>query len=959
MTKPASLFVVFVSVIFLAEHETAAFPSATFCRICDTHDPNAGDDCYQTLGSQHKTCMGGCITRFSMTLTGLRIQKSCTDDAACLVEWWLSSSTRSVCQEDKLSRPEPTLPAHVTCSVCCHAARDGDIHCSDRVYPPASTLIQYSDVPRPTPSSLSDETTEVDDEYDPIGHTNGQPDWATKQDLIAPEDAEKYPEPMVCANCKNIDQEDHSSCGASTVCYGSKPLCMTSFFDDGQLHLREVKRCAAVSECWDLWYNKTRLRQDCMGDEDHDPYSWDGTKSGECHYCCHTPEGESSDWCNKPMWPTKPRNLVDMVDYQHRILDPKRTTMKATTTNRFTTEKSTTEVITEATTTEQATTDQVTTERVTTQKVTDAQTTVQATTEEVKDAHTTEQATTQKMTDAQTTEQATTQKKMDAQTTEQATTEQVTDAHTTEQATTQKKMDAQTTEQATTQKKMDAQTTEQATTQKKMDAQTTEQATTQKKMDAQTTEQATTEQVTDAHTTEQATTQKKMDAQTTEQATTQKKMYAQTTEQATTEQVTDAQTTEQASTQRMTDAQIIEQSTTQQMKDAQTTKEATTEQVTDSQTTEQASTQRMTDAQTTEQAIPDHITDTQTTVQASTEQVTDSQITEQATRQKVTDVQTTAQASTENATHAQTTEQETRDNVLIVQTTEENPTEEMTDAQTTDQAFTDQMTRVKSTEQATTEQVTDPQTTKLTSKVSQPNLKCQVCEASSNKKSSCYSGRIETCPDGQDYCINTVTFELSQDGSQANSISKKCASYQTCLSSNINIGVCSGDLTDPTAFSPGTSCNFCCNETLPSGVPCNANIRPDNTISFLPKITPAPVSSRSCLQCGDPVSGKPCGPGDLLLGMSQPCPANHNFCMNDIYEKAGDGKTIYKRCVDEAECKNKWFKESSDSPECTEYNPRGSVTSDLTCHFCCTSDGCNIPTKPVESTLWTPFFKGN
>ena len=34
------------------------------------------------------------------------------------------------------------------------------------------------------------ETTEVDDEYDPIGHTNGQPDWATKQDLIAPEDAE-------------------------------------------------------------------------------------------------------------------------------------------------------------------------------------------------------------------------------------------------------------------------------------------------------------------------------------------------------------------------------------------------------------------------------------------------------------------------------------------------------------------------------------------------------------------------------------------------------------------------------------------------------------------------------------------------------------------------------------------------------------------------------------------------
>ncbi|RUS83251.1 hypothetical protein EGW08_008974, partial [Elysia chlorotica] len=236
-----------------------------------------------------------------------------------------------------------------------------------------------------------------------------------------------------------------------------------------------------------------------------------------------------------------------------------------------------------------------------------------------------------------------------------------------------------------------------------------------------------------------------------------------------------------------------------------------------------------------------------------------------------------------------------------------------------------------------------------------PRLKCEVCKASSDQTSSCQSGRIETCPVGFDYCINTVSFDTS-----ANSITKKCASYQICLSSNANPGECSGDMTDPTSFASGTQCNFCCNDTSPTGIPCNANLQPDKTISFLPqpKSIPPPVSSHSCLQCGDPASGKPCGPGDLLLGMPQACPAGLNYCMNDIFEKAGGGKTIYKRCVDEDECKNKWFKESSDRSECTEYNPSSSVTSDLTCHFCCTSDGCNIPTKPLEETLWTPFNTG-
>ncbi|GFN81114.1 succinate dehydrogenase [ubiquinone] flavoprotein subunit, mitochondrial [Plakobranchus ocellatus] len=160
---------------------------------------------------------------------------------------------------------------------------------------------------------------------------------------------------------------------------------------------------------------------------------------------------------------------------------------------------------------------------------------------------------------------------------------------------------------------------------------------------------------------------------------------------------------------------------------------------------------------------------------------------------------------------------------------------------------------------------------------------------------------------------------------------------------------------DISSVTPGTRCNFCCNDTSPLGIPCNTNLRPEKTISFLPQ--PPPVS-RKCYQCGNPLSGEPCGPGDLLLGASSACPPGQQFCMNDIFDKAGSGRTIYKRCVDETECRNKWFKESSDTNECAYYDPRGSVASDLTCHFCCTEDGCNRSTKPAGNTLWTPFNTG-
>ncbi|GFO05979.1 fam-g protein [Plakobranchus ocellatus] len=85
---------------------------------------------------------------------------------------------------------------------------------------------------------------------------------------------------------------------------------------DGQYGAPSL-RCASVVDCWDLWFNKTRLRPDCMdAGEQHVPSFRAGGKSRECHYCCHTPKTELHTWCNMASSTAKPSNLIDMNDYE-------------------------------------------------------------------------------------------------------------------------------------------------------------------------------------------------------------------------------------------------------------------------------------------------------------------------------------------------------------------------------------------------------------------------------------------------------------------------------------------------------------------------------------------------------------------------------------------------------------------------------------------------------------------
>lgn len=118
-----------------------------------------------------------------------------------------------------------------------------------------------------------------------------------------------------------------------------------------------------------------------------------------------------------------------------------------------------------------------------------------------------------------------------------------------------------------------------------------------------------------------------------------------------------------------------------------------------------------------------------------------------------------------------------------------------------------------------------------------------------------------------------------------------------------------------------------------------------------PTTTPAP-KGRFCKVCGDSDSNIPCDTRTIFLGDSVECPAGQDFCMTDIIHDSSNNEMIYKRCVDEATCRNEWMSQTSDQDHCTGY-PNVVATGAYSCHFCCTSDSCNSGLLPKNSTLYT------
>ena len=154
---------------------------------------------------------------------------------------------------------------------------------------------------------------------------------------------------------------------------------------------------------------------------------------------------------------------------------------------------------------------------------------------------------------------------------------------------------------------------------------------------------------------------------------------------------------------------------------------------------------------------------------------------------------------------------------------------------------------------------------------------------------------------------------------------------------------------DSAALANGSSVTFTATVT-DSGAPPQLRVATFAVKLVAPAAPTGPAPLRGYV-CGDPDSQTPCTALERLRGPLTDCPADKPYLMNDIYQTAGQSTNYYKRCVDEATCKQEWWFESSDKVACFQYDPT-TFRDDLVCHLCCTTDGCNRQTVPPEDTLF-------
>ncbi|XP_078334029.1 uncharacterized protein LOC144625721 [Crassostrea virginica] len=166
-----------------------------------------------------------------------------------------------------------------------------------------------------------------------------------------------------------------------------------------------------------------------------------------------------------------------------------------------------------------------------------------------------------------------------------------------------------------------------------------------------------------------------------------------------------------------------------------------------------------------------------------------------------------------------------------------------------------------------------------------------------------------------------------------------------------------------TATTAGSSSVLSSETTILPSSTSTAQSVTEHSTSALSNITSSPATptvttteqpqkgKRKCHVCGDYDSQFSCDTRSIYLGNLQDCPVGADYCMTDIIHDGGTYPSTYKRCVTEVECANKWLHQTSDLDQCINY---GNVIDDgqFSCHFCCTSDGCNSGQIPDKSTFY-------
>ncbi|RUS87386.1 hypothetical protein EGW08_004840 [Elysia chlorotica] len=110
------------------------------------------------------------------------------------------------------------------------------------------------------------------------------------------------------------------------------------------------------------------------------------------------------------------------------------------------------------------------------------------------------------------------------------------------------------------------------------------------------------------------------------------------------------------------------------------------------------------------------------------------------------------------------------------------------------------------------------------------------------------------------------------------------------------------------------------------------------------------TGTRLCYQCGS--ESAPCTGLELLIGQPELCPPDLNYCATYVTQSDGV-RGIVKKCITLDTCFKKWFQESSDLPQCMNFESRD-LSANFDCKFCCVGDNCNNGIRPAVASLYTP-----
>ncbi|KAH3881648.1 hypothetical protein DPMN_005574 [Dreissena polymorpha] len=88
------------------------------------------------------------------------------------------------------------------------------------------------------------------------------------------------------------------------------------------------------------------------------------------------------------------------------------------------------------------------------------------------------------------------------------------------------------------------------------------------------------------------------------------------------------------------------------------------------------------------------------------------------------------------------------------------------------------------------------------------------------------------------------------------------------------------------------------------------------------------------------------------LYVLQECPADKQFCINELTNKEDASRTVNRRCGTQNECDSGWYQTYSDDDKCTQFDENLVYTTDFYCEYCCNEDGCNKLVNPPSP--WSP-----